>query len=118
MLAPLPPVPDAVVPNGVDENVPTGLRLASAWAWRLLLIAAAIAVVLFLIVQLRFIVIPLLVAVLVSALLVPFVAFLTRHRWPKGLAVAVALVGTLAVIAGLVTLAVTQIAAGSAGLSG
>ena len=73
--------------------------------------------VLFLIVQLRFIVIPLLVAVLVSALLVPLVGVLTRHRWPKGLAVAVALVGTLTVIAGLVTLAVTQIAAGSAGLS-
>ena len=105
------------VPNGVDENIPAGIRLAGAWAWRLLVIAAAVAVVLFVIVQLRFIVIPLLVAVLVSALLVPLVGFLTRHRWPKGIAVAVALVGTLAVIAGLVTLAVTQIAAGSVGLS-
>jgi predicted PurR-regulated permease PerM len=105
------------VPNGVDENLPAGLRLAGAWSWRLLVIAAAIAVVLFLVVQLRFIVIPLLVAVLVSALLVPLVGFLTRHHWPKGLAVAVALVGTLTVIAGLVTLAVTQIAAGSSGLS-
>jgi len=104
-------------PNGVDENIPVGIRLAGAWSWRLLVIAAAIAVVLFLVVQLRFIVIPLLVAVLVSALLVPLVGFLTRHRWPKGLAVALALVGTLAVIAGLVTLAVTQIAAGSVGLS-
>jgi predicted PurR-regulated permease PerM len=107
----------AGLPNGVDENLPAGLRLAGAWSWRLLVIAAAIAVVLFLVVQLRFIVIPLLVAVLVSALLVPLVGFLTRHHWPKGLAVAVALVGTLAAIAGLVTLAVTQIAAGSAGLS-
>lgn len=105
------------VPNGVDENIPSGIRLAGAWSWRLLVIAGAIAVVLFVIVQLRFIVIPLLVAVLVSALLVPLVTFLTRHRWPKGIAVAVALVGTLAVIAGLVTLAVSQIAAGTAGLS-
>ncbi|MEC5183712.1 putative PurR-regulated permease PerM [Cryobacterium sp. MP_3.1] len=103
--------------NGVDENIPAGIRLAGAWAWRLLVIAAVIAVLLYLIVQLRFIVIPLLVAVLVSALLVPLVGFLTRHHWPKGLAVAAALVGTLAVIAGLVTLAVTQIAAGSVGLS-
>jgi predicted PurR-regulated permease PerM len=110
------PEPESV-PNGVDENLPAGLRLAGAWSWRLLVIAAAIAVVMFLVVQLRFIVIPLLVAVLVSALLVPLVGFLTRHRWPKGIAVAVALVGTLTVIAGLITLAVTQIAAGSAGLS-
>ena len=109
--------PIVAVPNGVDENVPTGIRLAGAWSWRLLVIAAAIAVLLFLVVQLRLIVIPVLVAVLVSALLVPLVSFLRRHHWPKGLAVAVALVGTLAVVAGLVTLAVTQIASGSVGLS-
>jgi predicted PurR-regulated permease PerM len=122
VLAPLPGAPtEAVVPppapNGVDENIPSGLRLAAAWSWRMIVIAAAIGAVLFLVVQLRFIVIPLLVAVLVSALLVPLVGVLTRHRWPKGLAVAVALIGTLTVVAGLVTLAITQIAAGSAGLS-
>ena len=104
-------------PNGVDENIPPGIRLAGAWSWRLLALAGAAAVFIFLIIQLRLIVIPLLVAVLVSALLVPFVGFLVRHRWPKVLAIAVALLGTLAVIGGLITLAATQIAAGSAGLS-
>jgi predicted PurR-regulated permease PerM len=120
VLAPLPPATGeelTPVPNGVDENIPAGLRLAGAWSWRLLVIAAAIALVMFLVVQLRFIVIPLLVAVLVSALLVPFISLLTRHRWPKGLAVVAALIGTLAVVGGLVTLAVTQIAAGSSDLS-
>lgn len=106
-----------VVHNGVDENLPAGVRLAGAWSWRLLAIAGASAVFIFLIIQLRLIVIPLLVAVLVSALLVPFVGFLVRHRWRKGPAIAVALLGTLAVVAGLITLAATQIAAGSAGLS-
>ncbi len=104
-------------PNGVDENLPAGIRLAAAWSWRLIVIAAAIAVLIFLIIQLRLIVIPLLVAVLVSALLVPLVAFLVRHRWPKGLAVAFAMVGTLVVVAGLITLASTQIAEGTVGLS-
>ena len=107
----------APVPNGVDENLPSGIRLAGAWSWRLIVIAAAIAILIFLVIQLRLIVIPLLVAVLVSALLVPFVAFLARHRWPKGLAVAVAMVGTLVLVAGLVTLASTQIAEGTVGLS-
>jgi predicted PurR-regulated permease PerM len=105
------------VPNGVDENIPPGIRLAGAWSWRLLAVAGAVAVFIFLIIQLRLIVIPLLVAVLVSALLVPFVSFLVRHRWPKGLAIALALVGTLAIVAGLITLAATQIASGSASLS-
>ena len=105
------------VPNGVDENIPAGIRLAGSWSWRLLVIGAAIAVVVFIIIQLRLIVIPLLVAVLVSALLVPLVSFLVRHKWPKGLAVAVAMVGTLVVVGGLLTLAATQIATGSAGLT-
>lgn len=106
-----------VVPNGVDENIPASIRLAGAWSWRLLAVAGATAVFIFLVIQLRLIVIPLLVAVLLSALLVPFVGFLVRHRWPKGLAIAFALLGTLAVVGGLIALAATQIAAGSAGLS-
>ncbi|MEO6199616.1 MAG: AI-2E family transporter [Cryobacterium sp.] len=108
------PVP---IPHRDDEGIPAGIRLAGAWSWRLVAIAAAAAVFIFLIVQLRLIVIPVLVAVLVSALLVPFVSFLVRHRWPRGLAIALALVGTLAIVGGLITLATTQIAAGSAGLS-
>ncbi|WP_233193079.1 AI-2E family transporter [Cryobacterium sp. Y29] len=103
--------------NGVDENLPAGIRLAGAWSWRLIVVAAAIAILIFLVIQLRLIVIPLLVAVLVSALLIPFVAFLVRHHWPKGVAVAVAMLGTLVLVAGLVTLASTQIAEGTVGLS-
>ena len=103
--------------NGADENLPAGIRLAGSWSWRLIVIAAAIAIFVFLIIQLRLIVIPLLVAVLVSALLVPLVAFLVKHRWPKGVAVAATMIGTLVVVAGLITLASTQIADGTAGLS-
>lgn len=121
-----PAAPDVVTPDSgtpelsntrIDESIPGGVRLAGAWSWRLLLIAAAIAVFIFLIVQLRLIVIPLLVAVLISALLLPLVAFLVRHRWPRGLAVATSMIGALAVVGGLITLAATQIADGSAGLS-
>ncbi|TFC91055.1 MULTISPECIES: AI-2E family transporter [Cryobacterium] len=104
-------------PNGVDENLPAGIRLAAAWSWRLLALAGALAVVIFIVIQLRLIVIPLLVSVLVSALLVPFVGFLVRHRWPKALAVVLALIGTFAIIGGLITLAVTQIAVGTVGLN-
>jgi putative heme transporter len=100
-------------PYNVERSIPNGVRLAGGWSWRLLLIGAVIAVVIFLIIQLRLILIPLLVAVLLSALLVPFVGFLTAHRWPKGLAIAVAMLGTLIVVAGLLVLVITQIQRGA-----
>ncbi len=93
----------------VDEAVPVGVRIAGAWAWRLLVIAGVIAIFVFLVVQLRLIVVPLMVAVLLAALLVPFVTFLQRHRWPKWLAITVAEVGILAIVSALVYLVVVQV---------
>lgn len=108
-------LPDAVNPPARESStsgasgVSPGMRTAAAWSWRILVVAAVIALLVFLVVQLRLIVIPLLIAVLVSALLKPLVDFLVRHRWPKGLAIALALVGTIAAVSGLVFLAISQI---------
>jgi putative heme transporter len=101
------PRPDAT------ESVPFGMRIAAAWSWRLLLVGGVLAVVIFLIIQLRLIVIPVLVAVLLGALLVPFSQFLQRHRWPKWLGVTVALLSALTVVGGLLTLGISQIVRGS-----
>jgi predicted PurR-regulated permease PerM len=89
--------------------VPRGVRIAGAWSWRLLVIGAAIAVFVFLIIQLRLIVVPVLIAVLVSALLVPFVAFLHRHRWPRWLAIVTAMLTVILVVGALVYLVVFQV---------
>lgn len=107
-------LPDAVEPARERQTsgstvVPPGMRVAAAWAWRILVIAAVIALLVFLVVQLRLIVIPLLISVLVSALLKPVVDFLVRHRWPKGLAIALGLVGAIAAVSGLIFLAISQI---------
>lgn len=88
------------------------MRIAGAWSWRLLAIVGVLVVFVFLVMQLRLIVIPMLVAILVSALLVPFVQFLKRHGWPKWLAVAVAEVGLIGVVSGLIYLVVWQVRAG------
>ncbi|MET0886156.1 MAG: AI-2E family transporter [Mycetocola sp.] len=95
--------------SGGDDGVPRGMRIAGAWSWRFLAIAGALAVIVYLIVQLRLIIIPLLIGVLVSALLTPLVEFLTRHRWPRGLAIATSILGTIAVVGGLLSLAIWQI---------
>lgn len=95
------------------QSVPYGMRLAAAWSWRLLLVVAVVAVAVFLVIQLRLIIIPLLVAVLLGALLVPFSQFLQRHHWPKWLSVAVSMLSALAVVGGLLTLGIWQIVRGS-----
>lgn len=88
------------------------MRIAGAWSWRILALAGVIALLIFLVIQLRLIVVPLLVAVLLAALLVPFVQWLQRHRWPKWLAVLVVEVGLIGVITGLVYVIVTQVIRG------
>jgi predicted PurR-regulated permease PerM len=95
--------------ESVEESIPRGVLVAAAWSWRLLLIGSVIAVLVFLIVQLRLIVVPVLVAVLLAALLVPFVDLLTRRRWPRWLAIVVAFVAVAVVVGGLVVLVVWQI---------
>jgi predicted PurR-regulated permease PerM len=99
-----------VEPAGaVDASLPRGVRLAGAWAWRLLVIGAVIAVIVFLIVQLRLIVIPVLVAVLLGAILVPFTDVLHRHGWPRWLAIVASLVALVVVVGGLLYLAIWQV---------
>ncbi|HWR85538.1 MAG TPA: AI-2E family transporter [Rhodoglobus sp.] len=105
-----PPQPPA--PPSADEAVSYPLRIAAAYSWRILVVLGVLAAFVFLFVEFRYIAIPFMVAVLVGALLVPLVNWLLRHNWPKWLAVMVTLVGTLALIAVLVTVVVQQIRAG------
>lgn len=89
------------------------MRTAAAWSWRLLVVAGAIGVLIFLIIQLRLIVIPLLIGVLLAALLVPYAAWLkSRLRFPHWLAVAVAMLTLVTVVTALVWLVVAQVRAG------
>ena len=104
-----PPVPQ---PRNADDSVSYGVRVAGAWSWRILVILGVLAAFVFLVIQLKYIVIPFLVALLVAALLVPFSQWLQRHRWPKWLAVAVSMLGTIGIITGLVVIVVTQVRRG------
>jgi cobalt-zinc-cadmium efflux system protein len=53
------------VTTETSSAVPRGLRVTTAYAWRFLVIAAAIGVAIWLIIQLKLLVIPLLIAVLI-----------------------------------------------------
>jgi predicted PurR-regulated permease PerM len=105
----LTPVTDAEV----NEKVAPGMRIAAAWSWRILLVVALVAVIGWLVVQLRFVAIPVAVAILLSALLVPFSQLLQKRlRFPRWLAVVVCMITLIAVVGGLVTLIVTQVRRG------
>ena len=95
------------VPAGTP--VPAGLRIATAYAWRMLVIAGAVAVLIWLVIQFKLLVIPLLIAILVTALVYPAMSWLLRHRVPRWAAIAVTLIATLAIVAGLVWLVAWQI---------
>jgi predicted PurR-regulated permease PerM len=101
-----------------SNPIPTPLRVTSEVCARLLIIAAALALLLFLIVQLRIVVIPVAIAVLLSGLLAPVVHWLTTRRVPRGPATALVVVGGLALIAGLLSFVVntfiTEVGAGIA----
>jgi len=97
------------VSTEVTDAVPRRLRIATAYAWRFLVLAAATAVGVWLVIQLKILVIPLLIAILLTALLWPAFSWMLRHRVPRWLAIVISVLATIAVITGLVWLAVWQI---------
>jgi putative heme transporter len=98
--------------QGPRVVIPVGLERATQWSWRLLLIAAAIAVGLFLVVQLSFLIIPLFVAVLLAALAAPVSMGLRKLRFPRWLATVTTLIVFLAVVGGLVYLVINEVIRG------
>lgn len=97
------------VSTDISPSIPHGLRVATAYAWRLLVVAAAIGVAVWIVIQLNLLVVPLLVAILITALLWPAFTWMLRHGFPRWLAVVVAVVGTIAIVGGLLWLVVWQI---------
>lgn len=89
-------------------GVPRVIQSAAAWSWRMLAIGLALAAILWVIVQLRIIVIPVLIAVLLTALLAPMVSKLRSWGLPKWLGVLSALVTLFAAVGVLTLLIVTQ----------
>ena len=88
-----------------NDPVPPWLRSGAAIAWRLLAIVAAIAVAVYALAYLRVVVLPVIVALLVSTVLRPPVRWLTRHRFSDGAAAATVILGALALVASLLTMA-------------
>ena len=98
--------------QGPRVVIPAGLERATQWSWRLLLIAAAITVGLFVVAQLSFLIIPLFIAVLLAALVAPISVGLRKLRFPRWLATLTTVIVFLAVVGGLFYLVINEVIRG------
>ena len=91
-------------PSGAELVHPSLVR-AAAWSWRLLVVAAAVAVLLWLLGQLLVVVVPMAVAVLATRALWPVAAYFRRRGLRAGLAAILTMAVAAVVVGGLVTVA-------------
>lgn len=92
------------------------VRRAAAWAWRLLIVLAAIVAVLLIVRRLEVIFVPVALALLLSALLLRGVDWLDRHGVARGLAVFLLVLGGLAVLTGILSFVIDEFVDGVPGL--
>jgi len=99
-----------------DASVHPIVRKTAAWSWRLLIILGALAAAIWVVARLEVIVVPVLLATMVAAMLLPLVDFLDRRGLPRGAAVAAVIVGSIVVVGGLLTFVVSQFIQGAPAL--
>ena len=95
-----------------DSAVDPFVRKAAAWSWRLLVILGAIVALLWLIHRLEVIVVPVALAAILTALLLPAVDWLDRRGAPRGAAVALVLLSGFAFFGGIMSFVVSQFISG------
>ena len=108
-----PPSIQAGESNYAAAQVPFGMDLAAAWSWRFLVVVGAGYVVSRVIAKFSVLVLPLAIALLLTALVIPAVNAFVRIGIRRGVASILVVIGSLAVISLLITFAGQQIAQGA-----
>lgn len=99
-----------------DESVSPLVRKTAAWCWRLLVIGTFVVALLWVVQHLQVIVVPVALATMLAALLLPAVDWLDRRGAPRGGAVALVLLAGFALFGGIMTFVVSQFVSGLPGL--
>ncbi|MDT5155605.1 MAG: putative heme transporter [Mycobacterium sp.] len=99
-----------------DASVHPLVRKAAAWSWRLLIILGALIAFFWVVMHLEVIVVPILLATMVAAMLLPLVDNLDRRGLPRGAAVAGVLLSSVVVVGGILTFVVSQFIQGAPAL--
>jgi predicted PurR-regulated permease PerM len=99
-----------------DASVHPIVRKTAAWSWRLLIILGALVAFVWVVGHLEVIVVPVLLATMVTAMLLPLVDYLDRRGLPRGAAVAGVIVASIVVVGGILTFVVSQFVRGAPAL--
>ncbi len=108
-----PPSIHAGESNYSRAQVPFGVDLAAAWSWRFLVLVAAGYVVARGIAMFSLVVLPLVIALLITALVIPVVEALVRLHIPRGISALMVVIGSIALVSLLLTFAGQQISQGA-----
>jgi predicted PurR-regulated permease PerM len=108
---------DPSIDSVADASVTLLVRKSAAWAWRLLVVFAAIVALLWAVKRLEVLVVPVALATMLAALLLPAVDFLDRRGAPRGGAVALMLLSGIAIVGGILTFVVSQFVEGAPALA-
>lgn len=112
------PAPIATGPSNFSRaQVPWGIDLAAAWSWRVLVIAAAVLGLGWTLAYFAVITLPLVVALLITALVSPVVRWLHRSGLPKALATGLVVLLGLASVSLLLTFVGQQVVEGATDLA-
>lgn len=98
-------------------QVPYGVDLAAAWGWRLIVIGVVGLAVLYLLQLFMVVVLPLIIALLLTALVLPLARRLDRLGLPRSLSALLVVVVLLAVLSLLVTFVSSSIVDGAGNLN-
>ena len=104
------------MPAPEDAAVSPLVRKSAAWAWRLLVLFGALLTFLWVFKHLEVILVPIAIAVILAALLLPGVDWLDRRGVPRGVAVFLLLLTGFAVVGGILSFVVSQFVEGLPGL--
>ena len=103
--------------NLARAQVPYGMDLAAAWAWRFIVIAIAGLAILWLLQFFVVVVLPLTIALLIAALVTPVVSWLMNLGLPRQLAAMLVVLGLIGVVVLMVTFVSNQVLSGVGDLS-
>src|ERR1700712_5812530 len=99
-----------------EASVTPLVRRAAAWSWRLLVIFAAAVVVLEVMRRFGLVIVPVALALMLAAMLLPAVDFLDRYGAARGGAVAFVVILGLTIFAGILAFVISQFVDGLPGL--
>ncbi|WP_147107963.1 AI-2E family transporter [Nesterenkonia populi] len=101
----------------IQEDIPWGIRIAASWSWRIIIILIAAGVAIWLLGHVMLLLIPLMIAGLLSTLIRPLHNVFVKLKFPKVLAAITTIIAMLAAITGILFLVGQEIVTGFADMA-